>query len=113
MDPLSALSVATAVATFIEFAGSLISTAGTVYQSNKVASTDTLKLETIYETFQHLGIGLQSIRTASLPDTANQQPTTPSDIAGLSHLSARCRIDFNPLLDIFHKIEVSGDSNPE
>ncbi|SCV57786.1 uncharacterized protein FFB14_15323 [Fusarium fujikuroi] len=87
MDPLSALSVATAVATFIEFAGSLISTADTIYQSNSGASPDTLKLETIYETFQNLSIGLQFSHTTGQLVTPNQHPTTASDVAALSNLS--------------------------
>ncbi|PNP74459.1 hypothetical protein FNYG_12204 [Fusarium nygamai] len=111
MDPISALSVATAVATFIEFAGSLISTAGTIYRSDDGASPDTLKLETIYETLQNLSIGLQAFHAAGQPDAPNQHPTTSSDVATLSSLSAHCRDDCNNLLDIFQKLKVQGDKN--
>jgi hypothetical protein len=64
MDLISVLSVATAVATFIEFAGSLILTLGTIYRSINRTSPNTLKLKIIYETLHSLSSSLQVFHAA-------------------------------------------------
>jgi len=111
MDPFSALSVATAVATFIEFAGSLISTAGTIYRSKDGVSPDTLKLETIYETLHNFSSSLQELHAVDISISPGQHLTAASNVIALSKLSAQCHDDCNALLDILQEWQVPGDKH--
>jgi hypothetical protein len=111
MDPISALSIATAVLDFLEFAGTLISTANELRHSSEGASLETLKLEDICQKLNLLSERLVSPNRPEDGPLSNLRPVRASeDVLALRDLSVTCQDDCNEILEILKKLKAQGQS---
>ncbi|KAK0707260.1 hypothetical protein B0H67DRAFT_555992 [Lasiosphaeris hirsuta] len=125
MEPLTALSIATAVCQFVQFAGSLISTTSEVFRSAQGASADNLHLDDIYSKLHTLSGTLENHAAIVIPpekEVPGRSDRVPSQkklaaeaarqrAAALVQLSADSKADCAELLGLLQKLTVSGDKH--
>jgi hypothetical protein len=111
MDPISALSIATAVLDFLEFAGTLISTVNEIRHSSEGAALETLKLEDICQKLNLLSERLIPPNRPEDGPLSTLRPVRASeDVLALKELSVTCQEDCNEILEILKKLKVQGQS---
>ncbi|KAK3695658.1 hypothetical protein B0T22DRAFT_478288 [Podospora appendiculata] len=105
MDPLAVLSIAAAVAQFIDFTAGVISAGSGIFRSAKGAAADNLALEAVCSNLVALGDQLDiAIDARGLSHSAR----------GLKQLSAQCKSDCNELLTLLDKVKVQvGSAGPQ
>ncbi|KAI8947307.1 hypothetical protein F4801DRAFT_517549 [Xylaria longipes] len=104
MDPVSALSVASSVITFVDFAAKLISATTVIFRSKEGASTENLGIENVYAKLEDLSVRLGS-------STCPQQPLPSSqleDVLALQELSLACKQDCREMIDAVQALKVRG-----
>ncbi len=126
MEPLTALSIATAVCQFTQFAGSLISTTTDVFRSAQGASADNLHLDDIYSKLHALSRTLEGHAAIVVPPEKEGPPgrsDRPSSkkkqaaqaarqqALALVQLSADCNADCAELLGLLQKLRVHEDKH--
>ncbi|KAI0379420.1 hypothetical protein F5Y04DRAFT_290297 [Hypomontagnella monticulosa] len=97
MDPISGLSVASSIITFVEFAAKLISTSKVIFSSKEGASAENLELENIYGKLQALYQEL-----SSPPDRSSE------DTSALHEVSMTCKKDCEEIINIVRAQKVEG-----
>jgi len=103
MDPISALSVASSVVSFVDFAAKLISATKVILHSKEGASTENLALENIYTQLQALSARLES-STCLSRFSSSSQPL--EDVLVFRELSAVCKKDCREMIDVLQALKV-------
>lgn len=103
MDPISALSVASSVITFVDFAADLISATKVIFHSKEGTSTENFALENIYAQLQALSTRLGS-STSPQRSSFSSQPI--EDVLALRELSATCNNDCREMIDALQALKV-------
>ncbi|KAK3381250.1 hypothetical protein B0H63DRAFT_545803 [Podospora didyma] len=104
MDPLSALSLATSVVQFVQFATSLLNGTRKIYNSSSDTSKERDRIEFVHE---KLSSHLQT-DAPSLPDLVDQ-----NDPLTLADLASRCREDCKRLVDVVERIRMNTRLAPK
>jgi len=111
MDPPSVLSIAAAVAQFIDFTAGVISAGSDIFQSTKGASADNLVLEAVCLNLQTISEKLVTSAGPPQPGPSSAEPAFrrlhPEE--RLMDLSSQCKSDCNELLEILRTLKVDGD----
>ncbi|KAK3337721.1 hypothetical protein B0T19DRAFT_455639 [Cercophora scortea] len=105
MDPLSVLSIAAAVAQFLDFTAGVISVSSGIFRSAKGAAADNLALEAVCSNLVALGDQL---------DLAIDARGVSHSARGLKQLSAQCKSDCTELLALLDRVKVQvGSAGPQ
>lgn len=107
MDPSSALSVASGVLTFVDFAGKLISTGNEIYRSNDGSTQKALQLDDVYSQLQELSKDLQRETSNAAKHTPGLflTPVDSPDFTAINNLAAACQADCGELLSGLQSIQ--------
>ena len=113
MDPLSALSIATGVVTFVDFTAKLISTTKVVYRSFEGVSPEHLQLEEVYAKLytlsEELSIG-PTIASTKPPLSPTTLPQCPNVVQGLRALADSCKKDCLDMLGVLNHLHAKSSS---
>jgi hypothetical protein len=111
LDPLNALSLASAVVQFVDFSSRLISTGYDIYRSNEGAAAENLEIEAATSILQSQAALFRkatstAIKTGELNQAAARidangirQPLVLSLAAQMAHAQASANVDVTPLVD--------------
>ena len=102
MDPISALSVASGIITFVDFAAGLISTTQVIFNSTNGTSSENLNLENVYTQLQSFSTRLQ-VAADSLPPLVDH---IYEDFRALQQLAGLCEKECQALIDAIRTLKV-------
>lgn len=112
MDPVSAVGIASAVVSFIEFTGSLILTTSKVYRSRDGILPEASSLEQVCKTLHELSTKLQAHGGSALGEGGpSHHQAAHQDVSALVKLSAECKDDCEKLLDSLQELQTQAGQN--
>ncbi len=104
LDPFSALSLASNVVQFVDFASKLMSESRKIYKAG--FSTTTLELETVTKDLSLIIDRLTDLFVSNV--AKGERPDDSEGQGGLQHLTSRCREVADELLAILEELKSEG-----
>ena len=101
LDPLTAISLASSIVSFVDFGSKLLIDAYGAYQSHDGAKEENLRIETIYDDLKKLSAHLVQAPGSSSPRLSD-------DELALQDLARQCVSVSEKLLGILDKLKVKG-----